>query len=286
MDTAPLAILAGNGVPALVGRRLANDLRTPLVPINPLLGPAEIEHILRDSGASHLLCETSLLDVAEAAIRAVGTGGPRLVEFAQTPLLNGDVLILEGRCRSSPNAATFADEDIGSTLIYTSGTTGRPKGCFRTAAQEAARARELIATYSVTADDVQLIACPLAHSAPGIFVRAGHAVGSRSVILPRFETEAFRSAWQKYRGSFFFLVPTQYRRLLDSFAPDGPAPWTPPHSTRAALVAGAPLSNALRGAIDQWLGPKRLWQFYGSTETGTISIAPPGSPPHSEPSPR
>ena len=45
----PIAILASNGITPLVGRQLANECELPLVPINPLLTPPEITHILRDS---------------------------------------------------------------------------------------------------------------------------------------------------------------------------------------------------------------------------------------------
>ncbi|MCP4445969.1 MAG: acyl--CoA ligase [Myxococcales bacterium] len=273
----PLALLAGNGPAALVGRHLANVRKAPLVPVNPLLRPGEIAHILRDSQAPNLLCERNHAACAEAAIAALDGQRPKLVVMDEEPLASGEVLIFEGARMPGKSASAIGDEDIGATLIYTSGTTGQPKGCFRTAAQEAARARELASTYGLTSKDVQLIACPLAHSAPGMFVRAAHAMGTRSIIFPRFGPATFRAAWQKYQGSFFFLVPTQYRRLLDNFASGAPSPWAPPASTRAALVAGAPLSDELRVSVMDWLGPKRLWQFYGSTETGTISIARPGS---------
>lgn len=277
LGASPLAILAGNGKAALVGRRLANDAGAPLVPINPLLRPAEIAHILEDSQATHLLVEEGREADAEAAVVALTGKRPQLLALEEEPLAADQVLVFEGAASAAASAAASVDDDdIGATLIYTSGTTGRPKGCFRTAAQEAARARELIATYSLTSRDVQLIACPLAHSAPGILVRTAHAIGARSVILPRFTAQSFRDAWQQHRASFFFLVPTQYRRLLDAFASTSEQLWSPPSSTRAALVAGAPLRDALREDVKTWLGSDALWQFYGSSETGTISIAAPG----------
>ena len=44
---------------------------------------------------------------------------------------------------------------------------------------------------------------------------------------------------------------------------------------RAAVVAGAPMPPALRRAVVDWLGPGRLWEFYGSSETGTVSVLTP-----------
>ena len=266
--SAPLAVLAKNGVTALVGRTLANRLAVPLVSINPLLAPNEMAHILGDCGSVDLLVEEQLHAVAEDALRMTGTQAPTLLLSDAEPLEEEQELLYLGASRGR-----FAPEDIGATLIYTSGTTGAPKGCLRTADQEYARARELISTYSISERDQQLLACPLAHSAPGIFVRAAHAAGASSVILARFRAPHFWRVCKRLRRAFFFLVPTQYLRLLEGYQSE-----SVPESVRVCIVAGAPLPARLHRNLIQWLGPKRLWQFYGSSETGTISIAPPGSP--------
>ncbi len=266
-ETAPLAVLANNGVTALVARALANRLRVPLVAINPLLTPNEVAHILDDCGSKDLLVEGPLLAVAKDALGVIGGAAPTLL-LSSSPLLEED----EDLHYLGATTDRFGPEDIGATLIYTSGTTGTPKGCVRTASQEYARARELIATYSITSGDQQLIACPLAHSAPGIFVRAAHSAGARSVILRRFRAAEFWSECTRLRSTFFFLVPTQYRRLLEACGSD-----SVPESLRVCTVAGAPLTALLHRRLIDWLGPSRLWQFYGSSETGTIAIAPPSA---------
>jgi acyl-CoA synthetase (AMP-forming)/AMP-acid ligase II len=68
-------------------------------------------------------------------------------------------------------------------------------------------------------------------------------------------------------------VPTQYQRLLE--LPDEQRRSFDMSSVRAALVAGAPMPPALRRAVVDWLGPGRLWEFYGSTETGTVTVLRP-----------
>lgn len=174
----------------------------------------------------------------------------------------------------------------GASVVFTSGTTGYPKGCLRPEERERARGDELIASYGLGAADVQLIACPLAHSAPGIFARAARAVGAKTWLLPSFRPQSFLAAVEATRTSFAFVVPTQCERLLDcadrnSFAID---------SLRSLIVAGAPLPMATKQRLIDWLGPDRLWEFYGSTETGTIAVLAPseqlshpgavGRPPH------
>jgi len=175
--------------------------------------------------------------------------------------------------RTSGSGASGADLPAGATFIYTSGTTGRPKGCVRTAAQEAARAAELTDTYGLGPHDVHLVACPLAYSAPGILLRAARRAGAATALLPRFTPADFLAAVEASRATVFFLVPTQYQRLLE--LPEEQRRAFDISSVRAALVAGSPMPPALRRAVVDWLGPGRLWEFYGSSETGTVSVLRP-----------
>jgi len=110
--------------------------------------------------------------------------------------------------------------------------------------------------------------CPIAHSAPGIFLRAARAAGARTVIASRFTPEAFVDDVRRHRASVVFLVPTQVHRLL---AVDPPRL----DSLRAVIVAGAPFPPAAKAAFAAWLGPGRLYEFYGSSETGTVSVIGP-----------
>ncbi|HEY6909326.1 MAG TPA: class I adenylate-forming enzyme family protein [Myxococcales bacterium] len=239
-----VAALAGNGSAFVAARDAATAAELVLVPVNPRLAPAEIAWI-----AGHARPRALLVD---AEHRGAAPAGVPLVELddALAPAIPLD------------HART------GATLLYTSGTTGRPKGCWRTAEQERARADELRSSYRITSADTHLIVCPLAHSAPGIFLRAARAAGARTVIAPRFSPESFVDDVRRHRASLVFLVPTQAHRLLAL---------EPPHldSLRAVIVAGAPFPPAQKAAFAAWLGPGRLYEFYGSSETGTVSVIGP-----------
>src|SRR5919204_2984287 len=241
-----VAVLAGNGVGFVAARDAASAAGLVLAPVNPRLAPKEIEWII-----GHARPRAILVDEAHRALAP--SGAP--------------VIVLDDA--ESPAGAFPPRAQIGATLLYTSGTTGRPKGCWRTAEQERARADELRATYDLRADDVHLIVCPLAHSAPGIFLRACRAAGARTVIAPRFTPEGFVDDVRRHRATVVFLVPTQVHRLLAVHPPRL-------ESLRAVIVAGAPFPPALKAAFDTWLGSGRLYEFYGSSETGTVSVMRPG----------
>ena len=236
-----VAVIAGNGEAFVAARDAATAAGLVLVPINPRLATDEIAWILGHARPRAVLVEPAYRDAVP------------------------DAIVLDG---SEASAVGLDHAAIGATLLYTSGTTGRPKGCWRTAAQEQARAAELRASYALSSADTHLIVCPLAHSAPGSFLRAARAAGARTVIAPRFTPEQFVSDVRTHRASVVFLVPTQVHRLLALPPPEL-------DSLRAVIVAGAPFPPALKAAFAAWLGPGRLYEFYGSSETGTVSVIGP-----------
>ncbi len=256
-----VAILAGNSPEFVIAREAVTALGRVAVPVNPKLAPPEVAFVIDDARPDVILCTEALAPVATAAIGDLPdkNAAPAVVSIADAA--------------RAPGAPVPLRDAIGATLIYTSGTTGYPKGCFRSDEQEAARAAELTRTYGLSATDVHLIACPLAHSAPGIFLRAGMAAGARTVVMSRFRPEAFLDAVADTGATFFFLVPTQYERILA--LPDAARRARDTSSIRCAIVAGAPIAPATKQRLVDWLGDGVLWEFYGSSETGTVAVLPP-----------
>jgi long-chain acyl-CoA synthetase len=111
------------------------------VPIYPTLSPAQILHLLNDSGARAIFVSGAALVEAVAAVRGQALGLAHVIAMEPTSFAN--VLALDelrGRGRAALSAdpgavrrraAEVKPGDV-ATIIYTSGTTGDPKGVMLT----------------------------------------------------------------------------------------------------------------------------------------------------------
>ena len=88
------------------------------VPINPDYRPAEMAHVLTDSGIDLVVAADDQLALADAAISAAGGGVERLVFESGT---------LDFPPPHPAPLSGPAGPDSESSLLYTSGTTGRRK---------------------------------------------------------------------------------------------------------------------------------------------------------------
>jgi len=248
----------------LRGIWLAGGVAVPLAVSHP---PAELEHVIRDSGASIVVGGGRHADALEAIANAVGA---RFLRTAD--LLAGD---RDQTCDwPQPGVADMAP----AMILYTSGTTGRPKGVVITHGNLAAQVSSLLGAWEWTRDDRALLVLPL-HHVHGIVnvLRCALAAGASCEILPQFETEP---AWERLASgdvTVFSAVPTIYHRLIQSFdaAPADLRRARADGCRRVRLMMSGSAALPVR-TLERWreITGHTLLERYGMTETGMILSNP------------
>ncbi|MER5546377.1 AMP-binding protein [Streptomyces sp. NPDC002589] len=225
------------------------------VPVNFRLGPAEVDYIIRQSGASVLLVDPEL-DGMLSAVRA----RHRFVLGAQTE----DELM---RFAIQPRPWIGADEDATATINYTSGTTARPKGVQLTHRNIWMSALTLALHTRAWERDVYLHTLPMFHcNGWGMpYVMAG--LGVEQVILRKVDGAQILGRVAEHGVTLMCGAPAVWHAVLEAAAS-----WQGeiPGRDRVRIVcAGAPPPSRTIQRIQDELGWEFL-QIYGLTETSPL----------------
>ena len=243
----------------------ASRLGAIVVPLSWRARPAELAHAFAHSSTRLVIHEPSLADVVAEGARGL-TPAPRTIALG--PEL--DLLIARGDPRP-PHTAGAGD---GGLIVYTSGTTGRPKGARRSLGTAFfTPLLDLVARVGFTRDDRQLVVCPLYHSAPPAIASITLGLGGAVHVAPSADPEEILATIARERITGMFVVPTLLQRLLA--LPDAARARHDPTSLRWILSGAAPLPTDVARRTEASFGPI-LWNFYGATETGLVTLAGPG----------
>lgn len=230
--------------------------------------PAELEYLVQHSEAQWFFFESEFASTVDAlrkrfpsllASRCVAVGDPVPGYPSYERLL------------ASAAKRSLLDQE-GAVIIYTSGTTGKPKGAVRRFARGQLEGfLAFIGETPMRAADRHLAVCPLYHST-GLGFAGMSLTLAATVYLEDFEPERFLDTIARERITTATLVPTMLHRLLA--LPDTAFQARDLRSLRALFVGGAQLPPPLAVRALQMLGPV-LYNFYGATETGLVTVAGP-----------
>ena len=145
------------------------------------------------------------------------------------------------------------------------GSTGRPKIILAGGAGtvEAIGARG--PAMRIASDEVFLVTAPLYHNAPVTFALMSLVLGGHVVVMERFDPADVLAHVSRYQVTWMYAVPTLMGRLLR--LPEQVRAAADLTSIRTLLHVGAPCpEHVKRGWLD-WLGPERVLELYGGTES-------------------
>jgi acyl-CoA ligase (AMP-forming) (exosortase A-associated) len=220
-----VAVYLDKRIETVVAIFAASAAGAAFVPVNPLLRPAQVGHILRD-------CD----------VRVVVTSPERLAllrdELASCPTIEHVVLVgpridegeppehyrvhswerLRASDRSVP-APNVIDLDIAA-ILYTSGSTGRPKGVVLSHRNLIAGA-DSVATYlGNTADDVLLAALPLSFDAGFSQLTTAFAMGAHVILMNYLLPADVPRLCARHRVTGLTCVPPLWIQIAEQSWPD------------------------------------------------------------------
>jgi malonyl-CoA/methylmalonyl-CoA synthetase len=232
----------------------AGGVVVPLAVSHP---PAELEYVIRDSGARIVVGDPAY----------AGTLGPLAAQLGARLLMTGEAL-------AAPPAAQLPHlaSSRRAMIIYTSGTTGRPKGVVSTHQTIGAQISSLVEAWAWRPSDHLLLVLPL-HHVHGVINGLGCALAVHATceILPSFDAE---KVWERLASgevTVFTAVPTIYSRLIASW--DAAPPDV--QRDRSEHVRGLRLMMSGSAALpvhmlERWreITGHTLLERYGMTEIG------------------
>jgi fatty-acyl-CoA synthase len=259
-----LALLSRNSYAFVVAYYASARLGSICVPINYMLSAAEVAYILGHSGASAVIVEEALVGVAEQAldghavqVRAVIGQAPGWEPF-DAWMAHDDT--------TPPDVEL--DENDPLELLYTSGTESRPKGTILTSRSVIAEHVSCFVDGEMSADDIEVHALPLFHSAQlhCFFTPAIH-LGATNIVLSRPHPAAMLEAVETWRATKLFCPPTVWIALMHH--PDFQR--RDLSSLRKGYYGASIMPMEVLAELGSSLPDVRFFNFYGQTEMSPVA---------------
>jgi fatty-acyl-CoA synthase len=246
------------------------------VPINFRLVGGEIAYIADHAEARAFIVQDELCVTVDAIRSSLSIDDARYVGFGGGGERAGwqDYEALIAAASPQPPTVDVRPEHLFA-LMYTSGTTGRPKGAMRSHEGNALLAFATALEFGLSAEDNGLLVMPLCHANSLYFSVTFAMLGATIVVDDRksFDARALLATLANQRITFTSLVPTHYIMMLDL-----PADVKAQHDLRAVgklLVSSAPARKDTKLAILELFPNGKLFELYGSTEHGWVTILRP-----------
>ncbi|HZG71190.1 MAG TPA: long-chain-fatty-acid--CoA ligase [Chondromyces sp.] len=243
-----------------------------IVPLNYRLVGSEIEYILKNSESKGIIVAGEYISEIQSLLPKF----PNLeclisIDANEHSNFTNYETLLSSSSDTEPEVTV---EETDTLYIgYTSGTTGYPKGV--TISHHSRVLTGMVAAYEYKIDesDVHLVAGPIYHAAPWIFLMMQLIVGGTIVIQESFNPEEFLANIQRYKTTNTFLAPTMYNFIVN--ASEETKQTYDVSSMRVLISAGSPLPTQTKLDILDFFKGADLHEFYGSTESAiTLNIKP------------
>jgi long-chain acyl-CoA synthetase len=187
------------------------------VPINTMLGPADMDYIMDHAEVRFALIDDNLHAQADrrAALqkRDIDLVAIDLAGTAKAQGLENFNDLLQGRSEIEPDI-DFGDRDL-AMIIYTSGTTSRPKGAMHCHLAVVMAVMSNAIEMHLDRNDGVSGQFPLFHCAGHVLLLSYLSVGGRMALMRGFDPVACMEAIVRDKLTVFVGLASMYQTILD-----------------------------------------------------------------------
>jgi len=245
-----------------------------IVPINFRLLSADVEYIANNSDAKAMIVDAEFAAVIDPIKNQLTRISPQhFIAVGEAPKGYRSYEDLIAGASSEEPECDVRPEDTW-ILIYTSGTTGKPKGVVRTHESHIAFYLINAIDFGFSEHDNCMNVMPLCHINSTFFTFMFLYIGASVYIHPArsFRPEEILEIVEREKITFISLIPTHYNLILNV---DAESKKRDVSSIRKLLCSSAPVRKSMKLAIMDFFKGVELYEAYGSTEAGIVSVLKP-----------
>ena len=269
-----LAVLLENSIEIIELYLATAKTGIVIVPINFRLTPVEVAYIVENSDAKAIVVHdpfTETIDAIRTGLKNIPVENVIVVGESKEGYRPYEEFI-----RNAPENEPHADVRPEDTwiLIYTSGTTGKPKGVVRTHESHIAFYLINAVDFGFTEHDICLNVMPLCHINSTFFTFTFTYIGASVYIHPAqsFRAGEILEIIEREKITFISLIPTHYNLILNTTEDERKRDVG---SVRKLLCSSAPVRKSMKLAIMDFFPGVELYEGYGSTEAGIVTVLKP-----------
>jgi acyl-CoA synthetase (AMP-forming)/AMP-acid ligase II len=247
-----------------------------VVPISWRYIPKEIEYVVNNSDAKAMIVGEEFIEAVDS-VRSnfEKIGGNSYVCVGKSR--HEDYIDFEEFILRSSEAAPNVEVNERDTWfqIYTSGTTGVPKGVVRSHMSYVSFYLINAVEFGFSESDYGMIVMPLYHVNSTFYGPIFLYIGA-SLYVGRdkgFDSIELLRAIDEEKLTFTSLIPTHYHLILN--VPEDVRKKFDLSSMRSFLCSSAPARSKIKKGILKCFPDVKLFEAYGSTEAGLVTILRP-----------
>ena len=245
-----------------------------IVPIPFRLVGREIEYIIENSDAKAFIVHDEFTETVDSIKPKLKNIEPHryIVVGEKVKGYREYEEFIQGAPESEPETDVACKDPW--MLLYTSGTTGKPKGVVRSHESYIAFFLINAVDFGFNEHDICLNIMPLYHVNSTFYTFLFLYLGGSAYIHParHFRAEEILEIIEREKITYISLIPTHYNLILNV---SEEAKKRDVSSIRKLLCSSAPVRKNMKKAIMEFFPDVELYEAYGSTEAGLVTLLKP-----------